>query len=1453
MCSDYGVLCGRISVNNGFGVPNARVSVFVPLKNMDVNDPVISTFYPYTDTSVKDENNYRYNLLPKRQQHGGHTPTGTFPDQQDILTREEVLEVYESYYSYTVKTNESGDFMIWGVPLGKQTIKVDLDLSDIGCFSLRPYDFIKKGVGVDKFERYYKFKGQSDIDGLPQIVSYTKTIEVSPFWGNEDFCEIGLTRTDFDLTDKDIKIEPISLVLLSSVTDGNVASVRRNGFINSHVGYKCGLQTSEGKIECIRYTGKKVIGSDKVTLYPELEHFNITETIDQDGVSMIPIPMNMEYVYTNEFGEQEITNDTNKGIPTTTVARFRVGLNVPNSAKYLIPQIREYNKNDNGSNNSGEYDEELLTTYLFSNIFEDYLNYTPPTGVTLGTNMNSTFVADKKAKMLGTNNNGVPEDVFYKFIFGKVYTVSSFQGSHIQGPYSDAFLGIKQIRPNVEEDCESKANHIPTNYAYKNSTKFSLLISEILLFIQYILAVVTITVNELTGRFLYAVGKALYDIYFGWPFDWRPFEWIGETFQDSAYRIQVNGTKILPLTIYPDCSECTLDGEYTANDQTTELKYAAIGEVLCKIIGIGENSFAGSKVVLIPISGNTSTDDNSSWLKDTFANAKAREYDINDTFLSGNTFNFNLNGLTQTQRRDTLLSLTVPGSLNGNQVTIVPEQGDNNDSRFIADVFPLIDDSVLPYSTANGDYSGRTKSDSFTNFVLNFNIVNTAISNKTNFQQYVPLHHPGISLDNPFNNLSPNWGPWQSAATGYGTKIQGWVNYAGVWNDYTTAIVLNHPTFTNLAGVNYDQYNHDEPFIGSDNGQGNIADRGLYAVIRIYDRKILKINPSGNTATQLIIEQGCQKYDKAYNENISLDYLWGAEGETYGDRYNPINPDGYYPADPLGYPLGYKESKVNPNNGTTITGYTIMADIIGASGADRAPRYKRWNKIGNTYYDRQTKSGRSEIRDGVFTVIPVIYGGSKNVRMILEWYRRKRVGLFFCGGVVNYSFVDNWLNGLLYFFKFDSKIHWDDEAAYDLGQRVSKFPRRLVFYNVFDKNFYYRSTPYNPTLGFIGQQTQNLGSNYLEILHPTTFYDVGVRDEFLYEICQDPRVDPTCSVIRDLTVTSYQDPGKVVEYAINYRLDINNGKFDVDDFFTDQDFGGVKTFDGDIVQLMSINCEAGIEPFDTNSSQYYLYNGEFMDPEDPYFIKYFKGQSGNTSTAYGPTPIDLKFSNIGAFIRGCLNLRLGDFTQKVPFYLWNKGGSGFGSYGNLSDQQRWDRTKIAVAPLQRIFSISGVTNSLTGETTTNYLVQDGYEEYLLKPITIDHEEFSFTGNSLNMLERFKYIGNGVPPTGTTQALGFIEGEMWLHVLTATDMTKPFKDPLTGDIYVVVNQTWTKQPDSYIKDYREMFITQTALNYGGNKQVLSTPYLFYFGLRPEKTSLDLLIKYFGPKGAFPPIE
>ena len=345
--------CGSSHANSGFGIPNAKVSIFVLyLKWMKM----ISNFclYPYKDINDKDVNGYRYNLLPQRKQHGD-MPTSTFMDQQDILTREECLEVFEKYYNYTVKTNDSGDFMIWGVPIGTQVLHIDIDLSDMGCFSLRPYDFIKKGYATDDFDRVYAFKSSSDIDSLPQIITFDKTIDVYPFWGNEELCEIGITRTDFDLSERNIKIDPVALILVSTITDDTNDAVKRNGRIKKKSGYKCNLQTIPGTVECVRFTGKSVIGSDGITEYPELEYLNITDTINDDGVVMIALPMNLDYIYTNEFGEQEITNDSSKGIPTSSIARFRFDLDFNTykhaTAKYLVPNIREFNPNNNGTSN----------------------------------------------------------------------------------------------------------------------------------------------------------------------------------------------------------------------------------------------------------------------------------------------------------------------------------------------------------------------------------------------------------------------------------------------------------------------------------------------------------------------------------------------------------------------------------------------------------------------------------------------------------------------------------------------------------------------------------------------------------------------------------------------------------------------------------------------------------------------------------------------------------------------------------------------------------------------------------------------------------------------------------------------------------------------------------------------------------------------------------------------
>ena len=133
-CAEYGVVVGRVTANNGFGLPNARVSIFIPIESIDESNPIISSIYPYKSPNDKNEDGYRYNLLPYEQSYSAHAATGTLPTRLDVLTGSTAIEIYDKYYKFTVKTNESGDYMIMGVPQGNRTLVMDVDLSDIGEF-----------------------------------------------------------------------------------------------------------------------------------------------------------------------------------------------------------------------------------------------------------------------------------------------------------------------------------------------------------------------------------------------------------------------------------------------------------------------------------------------------------------------------------------------------------------------------------------------------------------------------------------------------------------------------------------------------------------------------------------------------------------------------------------------------------------------------------------------------------------------------------------------------------------------------------------------------------------------------------------------------------------------------------------------------------------------------------------------------------------------------------------------------------------------------------------------------------------------------------------------------------------------------------------------------------------------------------------------------------------------
>ena len=78
--SDYGVIVGRVLANGNFGVPNAKISVFIPADGDETNLEKWN-LYPYTSTNTKNEKNIRYNLLPDEPVKDCHVAVGTFPNK----------------------------------------------------------------------------------------------------------------------------------------------------------------------------------------------------------------------------------------------------------------------------------------------------------------------------------------------------------------------------------------------------------------------------------------------------------------------------------------------------------------------------------------------------------------------------------------------------------------------------------------------------------------------------------------------------------------------------------------------------------------------------------------------------------------------------------------------------------------------------------------------------------------------------------------------------------------------------------------------------------------------------------------------------------------------------------------------------------------------------------------------------------------------------------------------------------------------------------------------------------------------------------------------------------------------------------------------------------------------------------------------------------------------------
>lgn len=314
--ANYGIVVGRVQANGGFGVPNAKISIFIEADQEHENSELLA-IYGYTDVFETNSLGNTYNLLPDEQVSDCHKKIGAFPSKRYLLDNDTYIEVYDKYYKYTTRTNNAGDYIIVGVPIGNQTLHMDLDLSDCGILSQRPRDFVYKGYNIEQFDNPNQFKSETgaSINFLSQYVQQTKTVYVNPLWGNNELGEtLGITRADIDVN---FKFEPTCVFMGSVVSDSRSNGITMKCVPTSQMGMMDELTTGKGTIEMIRKTPTNSV-----------EEFQIkgNELIDGNGTWCYQIPMNLDYITTNEYGETVATDNPNIGIPTRARVRFRVSL-----------------------------------------------------------------------------------------------------------------------------------------------------------------------------------------------------------------------------------------------------------------------------------------------------------------------------------------------------------------------------------------------------------------------------------------------------------------------------------------------------------------------------------------------------------------------------------------------------------------------------------------------------------------------------------------------------------------------------------------------------------------------------------------------------------------------------------------------------------------------------------------------------------------------------------------------------------------------------------------------------------------------------------------------------------------------------------------------------------------------------------------------------------------------
>jgi hypothetical protein len=297
----------------------------------------------------------RYNLFPRVRNgnNPSHRAIGNFPTQSDFTHYPQYVEIMEKYYKFTTVTNESGDYMIFGVPVGNQNIVMDFDVFDTSSFDLSANDLaeqlasseviktLETAAGVEttvenkipgfiyKGNNNFDIEVKTNIDEMPNIFHQVKQITISPFWGDEDACDVGISRCDFKINFKYTPSAVFFGYIHSPSSAFNIeptykySSAYKNQLSNYDVPAPDASNNWMGEIYPYQEMEIVVYRIDDINK-PIRKRVGVFTGSKYNGIFRITLPMYMDYYVTNEFGDLVKTDDTTIGIPTKGYYSFEI-------------------------------------------------------------------------------------------------------------------------------------------------------------------------------------------------------------------------------------------------------------------------------------------------------------------------------------------------------------------------------------------------------------------------------------------------------------------------------------------------------------------------------------------------------------------------------------------------------------------------------------------------------------------------------------------------------------------------------------------------------------------------------------------------------------------------------------------------------------------------------------------------------------------------------------------------------------------------------------------------------------------------------------------------------------------------------------------------------------------------------------------------------------------------